>query len=54
MIDYTINTDFFNYSSKNMSFSVSNGVTQCYSSSCKTSNKIYEKYYHNLIKKYIE
>ena len=52
-IQYDINSKIFDYSSKVISFTIENDKMNCNSKSCENYNDIYNKYFNNLIKKYI-
>ena len=52
-IQYDISSKIFDYTSNNISFSVKDENIICNDDKCEEYEKIYNKYYTNLIKKYI-
>ena len=52
-IQYDINSNIFDYSSSKISFTIENDKLTCNSEQCKNYKELYDKYFNNLIKNYI-
>ena len=52
-IQYDINSNIFDYSSSKISFTIKNDKLTCNSEQCKNYKELYDKYFNNLIKNYI-
>lgn len=52
-IQYDISRNDFDFNNEAMIFNIENGKLDCHTSSCNEYEKMYEKYFTNIIKKYI-
>ena len=52
-VQYDLTNDVFNFNNSTMNFSIENGNLNCSTGNCSEYDKMYEKYYVNLIKKYL-
>lgn len=52
-IQYDISNDIFDFNSTEMNFNIDNGVFTCNTDNCKNYEKMYEKYFTKIIKRYI-